>query len=187
MERCLADERQWWSEKTNDRTASQMIDKLIKDTVCKRTLKRCVVSWYLILFKEWSFVPNSRDSRGTHTNSARRVTFFSKMAFGECRRVWRVRATRLGECRQFWQVRTTWLNKCWRVWRVRATRLNKCRRVWRVKTSTQKVLQTRPRVHSTFAKFALAKFARELPLLNFVTKLWNWLDDGRVVNPMLEI
>ncbi len=56
-------------------------------------------------------------------------------------RVWRVRATQLGECRQ--------------VWRVRATRLGECRRVWQVTTSTL----------TTFTKFALAKFPRELPLL----------------------
>jgi hypothetical protein len=41
--------------------------------------------------------------------------------FGECWRVWRVRATRLGEC--------------WRVWRVRATRNGECRRVWRVRAT----------------------------------------------------
>jgi hypothetical protein len=39
--------------------------------------------------KQW---PNLRDSLITHTNLARRVTFFSKMAFCECRRVWRVLA-----------------------------------------------------------------------------------------------
>ncbi len=33
-----------------------------------------------------------RDSRVTRVNLARRVTFISKMAIGECRRVWRVLA-----------------------------------------------------------------------------------------------
>ena len=42
--------------------------------------------------KQWLLAPNLRDSRVTRANLARRVTFFSKMAFGECRRVWRVRA-----------------------------------------------------------------------------------------------
>jgi hypothetical protein len=40
--------------------------------------------------KEWPLAPNSRDSRVTHANLSRRVTFFSKMAFGEC---WRVLAS----------------------------------------------------------------------------------------------
>ncbi len=72
---------------------------------------------------------------------ARRVTFFSKMAFGECRRVWQVRATRLGECR--------------RAWRVLATRLGKCRRVWRVLA----------KVDIFWRVLEFAKFAREWPLL----------------------
>ncbi len=33
--------------------------------------------------KEWPLVPNSQDSRVTCANLSRRVTFFSKMAFGE--------------------------------------------------------------------------------------------------------
>ncbi len=54
------------------------------------------------------------------------------MAFGECRRVWRVRAKQVGECRRVWRVHATWLGECRRVWRVRAARLGKCRQVWRV-------------------------------------------------------
>jgi hypothetical protein len=65
--------------------------------------------------KQWPLAPNSQDSLITRANLARRVTFFSKMAFGECWRVWRVLATRLG--------------KCWRVWRVLAKVLGECRRV----------------------------------------------------------
>jgi hypothetical protein len=75
------------------------------------------------LTKQWPLAPNSRDSRVTRANLSRRVTFFSKTAFGECRRVWRVRATQLGECCQVWRVRATRLGKCWPVWQVRATRL----------------------------------------------------------------
>jgi hypothetical protein len=86
-----------------------------------------------IKIKECPLAPNLRDSRLTCANLSRRVTFFSKMAFGECRRVWRVRATRLGECRRVWQVHATRLGECWQVWRVRATRLGECRRVWRVR------------------------------------------------------
>ncbi len=91
--------------------------------------------------KQWPLAPNLREWQITRANVARRVTFFSKMVFGECRqvwrvlgkwfgecwRVWRVRATRLGECWQVWRVRATWLGECWRVWRVRATRLGASR------------------------------------------------------------
>ncbi len=35
-------------------------------------------------------MPNLRDSLNTCANLARRVTFFSKMAFDKCRQVWRV-------------------------------------------------------------------------------------------------
>ena len=77
------------------------------------------------------------------------------MAVGKCWRVWRVRAKQVGKCR--------------RVWRVRATRLGECRQVWRVTTSTRNAPKTCPRVLgrvlATFAKFALAKFAVEWPLL----------------------
>jgi hypothetical protein len=59
--------------------------------------------------------------------------------------------------------------KCRRVWRVRATRLGQCQQVWQVTTSTQNAPQTCPQVLATFAKFALAKFADEWPLLNFET------------------
>jgi hypothetical protein len=53
-----------------------------------------------VLIKQWPLAPNSRDSLITRANVSRRVTFFSKMAFGECQRVWRVRAKQVGECRQ---------------------------------------------------------------------------------------
>jgi hypothetical protein len=68
--------------------------------------------------KQWPLAPNLQKWQITRANVSRRVTFFSKMAFGECRRVWRVLAT--------------WLGKCRRVWRVLAKLLGECRRVWRV-------------------------------------------------------
>jgi hypothetical protein len=80
---------------------------------------------------QWPPVPNSRDSLITRANVTRRVLFFSKMVFGKCRQVWRVRATWLGQCRQVWLVHATRLGKCRRVWRVRAAWLGDCRRVWR--------------------------------------------------------
>jgi hypothetical protein len=51
-----------------------------------------ILSFYKIIvqIKQWPLAPNSRDSLNTRANLARRVTFFSKMAFGECRRVCRV-------------------------------------------------------------------------------------------------
>jgi hypothetical protein len=43
-----------------------------------------------LTIKQWPLAPNLRDSLKTCANWAWRVTFFSKMAFGECQRVWRV-------------------------------------------------------------------------------------------------
>jgi len=40
-------------------------------------------TYYII--KQWLLAPSLQDSRVTHANLARRVPFFSKMAFGECR------------------------------------------------------------------------------------------------------
>ncbi len=51
---------------------------------------------------------------------------FSKMAFGKCQRVWRVRAKQVGECRQVWQVRANQVGECQRVWRVLAKPLDEC-------------------------------------------------------------
>ena len=39
---------------------------------------------------------------------------FSKMAFCNCRQVWRVLAKVLGECRRVWRVLAILLGKCWR-------------------------------------------------------------------------
>jgi hypothetical protein len=67
-------------------------------------------SW--VYNKQWPLAPNLQEWRITRANVARQVTFFSKMAFGKCRRVWQV----LGK----------WFGECWRVWRVRATQLGEC-------------------------------------------------------------
>ncbi len=56
---------------------------------------------FCVLIKQWPLAPNSREWRITRANVARRVTFFSKTAVGECWRVWRVLAKRLGECCEF--------------------------------------------------------------------------------------
>jgi hypothetical protein len=37
--------------------------------------------------KQWPLAPNLQDSLITRANVSRRVTFFSKMAFGKCRQV----------------------------------------------------------------------------------------------------
>jgi hypothetical protein len=55
---------------------------------------------------------------------------FSKMAFGKCWRVWRVRAKQVGECRQVWRVRANQVGKCRQVWQVLAKPLDEC---WRKK------------------------------------------------------
>jgi hypothetical protein len=82
--------------------------------------------------KQWPLAPNLREWQITRANVTRRVTFFSKMAFGEYRRVWRVLGKWFGECWRVWRVRATRLGESRRVWRVRATPLGECRRVWRV-------------------------------------------------------
>ncbi len=62
---------------------------------------------FYIYIKQWLLAPNSRDSQITRANLARRVTFLSKMALGECWRVRPVLTTRLGECRWVWRVLAT--------------------------------------------------------------------------------
>ena len=51
--------------------------------------------------KQWLLANLTRVSRITRANLARRVTFFSKMAFGKFRRVWRVRAKLLANFGKF--------------------------------------------------------------------------------------
>ena len=94
-----------------------------------------VLCWMCAFPKQWPLAPNSQEWRITRANVARRVTFFSKMAFGECLRVWRVLGKWFGKCWRVWRVRVTRLGECWRVWRVRATRLGECWRVWRVRAT----------------------------------------------------
>ncbi len=55
--------------------------------------------------------------------------FPSKMAFGKCRRVWRVLAKRFGKFWQFWQVLAKRCGECWRFWRLLAKLVGKC---WRI-------------------------------------------------------
>ncbi len=62
--------------------------------------------------KQWPLTPNLRNSLFTRVNVLRWVTFFSKMAFGECQQVWRVRAKQVGECQR---VRANQVGKCLRV------------------------------------------------------------------------
>jgi hypothetical protein len=77
-------------------------------------------------------VPNSRDPQITRANIARRGTFFSRMAFGKCWRVWRVRANQVGESRRIWRVQAKQVGESRRVWRVRAKQVGESWRVWRV-------------------------------------------------------
>ncbi len=51
---------------------------------------------------------------------------FPEMTFGECGRVWRVRAKQVGECRQIYRVRAKQVGECRRVWRVLAKPLDEC-------------------------------------------------------------
>ncbi len=79
-----------------------------------------------VLSKQWPLAPNSRDSLITRANVSRRVTFFSKMAFGKCQQVWRVPAKQVGKCRRVWRVRANQVGKCRQVWRVLAKPLDEC-------------------------------------------------------------
>jgi hypothetical protein len=76
--------------------------------------------------KQWPLAPNLWDLLITHANLARRVTFFSKMAFGKCRRVWRVwKMTIFGEC-EFgeYSIKTLAPSQCtfqaWYIWAILA-------------------------------------------------------------------
>ncbi len=51
---------------------------------------------------------------------------FSKMAFGKCQRVWRVRAKQVGKCRRVWRVRANQVGECRRVWQVLAKPFDEC-------------------------------------------------------------
>ncbi len=86
----------------------------------------CLDLDYWFKYKQWPLAPNSQDSLITCANVLRRVTFFSEMAFVECRRVWWVRAKQVGECRRVWRVHATRLGECRQVWRVLAKPLDEC-------------------------------------------------------------
>ena len=68
-----------------------MIDSLKR----KETLTICNEGYS----KQWPLAPNLRKWRITRANVSRQVTFLSKMAFGECGRVWRV-----PQMATFWQM-----------------------------------------------------------------------------------
>ncbi len=133
--------------------------------------KTCVIS------KQWPLAPNLRDLLITLGNVSRRVTFFSKMAFGECQRVWRVRAKQVGECQRVWWVRANQVGECRRVWRVLAKPLDEC---WHKKDRlfyaqiTYFICIKRSSLHSLnlhkLDKFAkLAKFTQNLPFASLAS------------------
>ncbi len=96
-------------------------------TLSKTQLRRLIVFflfWQCCnFFKQWPLAPNLRDSLITCANVSRRVTFFSKMVFGKCQRVWRVWAKQVDECRR---VGANQVGECRRVWRVIAKPLDEC-------------------------------------------------------------
>ncbi len=69
------------------------------------TKKKNIFNKFWRKTKQWPLAPNSRDSLITRANVSRQVTFFSKMAFGECQRVWRVWAKQVGESGESEQTR----------------------------------------------------------------------------------
>ncbi len=73
-------------------------------------------------------------------NVSRRVTFFSKKPFGECRRMYRVRPKQVGECRRMSRVRPKQVGECRRMYRVRPKQVGKCRRVWRLLAKHRQML-----------------------------------------------
>ena len=87
------------------RKKKKMFEKLLSFLLVQLKAIKCL--W--VLSKQWPLAPNLWKWQITCANVSRRVTFFSKMAFGECRRVWRVPAKVLGKCRQVWRV----LAKSW--------------------------------------------------------------------------
>jgi hypothetical protein len=60
-----------------------------------------------ISIKQWPLAPNSPKWQITRANVSRRVTIFSKMAFGECGRVWQVP-----------QMATFWRMRVWQVFKM---------------------------------------------------------------------
>ncbi len=141
---------------------NQTFDLLIKNSILCQT-------------KQWPLAPNLRDSLNTRANLARRVTFFSKMAFGECRRVWRVRSKQVGECQGVWWVRATRLGKCQQVWRVLTKQVGECRRVWHIyKKGHFGKYSNLPKMANFRRVLEFAKFGGEWPLLSQNTLLISW-------------
>jgi hypothetical protein len=62
-----------------------------KNVIQQKPLNAGVLKLFCITTKQWPLAPYSPELQITLANLARRVTFFSKMAFGKCLRVWRVR------------------------------------------------------------------------------------------------
>ncbi len=60
-----------------------------------------------IKIKQWPLAPNSQKWQITCANVSRRVTFLSKIAFGDCGRIWRVP-----------QMATFWWMRVWRVFKM---------------------------------------------------------------------
>jgi hypothetical protein len=83
-------------------------------------------NWLCVKCKQWPLAPNLWEWRITRANVSRQVTFFPDMAFGECGRVWRVRAKQVGECGQIYRVRAKQVGECRQVWRVLAKPLDEC-------------------------------------------------------------
>ncbi len=78
--------------------------------------------------KQWPLAPNSPKWRITRANVSRRVTFFSKMAFGECERMYRVRGKWLANVGRMYRVRGKWLANVGRMYRVRPKQVGNYRR-----------------------------------------------------------
>jgi hypothetical protein len=78
--------------------------------------------------------------RITRANVSRRVTFFSKKPFGECRQMYRVRPKQVGECWRMYRVRPKQVGKCRRMYRVRPKQVGECRRMYRVLAKPRQML-----------------------------------------------
>ncbi len=77
-----------------------------------------VISLSCIWIKQWPLAPNSWKWRITRANVSNASHIFPEMTFGECGRVWRVRAKQVGECGRVWRVLAKVLGECRRVWQV---------------------------------------------------------------------
>ncbi len=84
-------------------------------------------NWLCITIKQWPLAPNLQKWQITCVNVSNASHIFPKMTFGECGRVWRVRAKQVGECGRVWQVRAKQVGKCRQIYRVRAKQVGECR------------------------------------------------------------